>query len=467
MVVNLGIRGFIVSLACFALLLSASASASTCGGFKKALDVVTLNSNVNADGNTTCFEMTKTWQTLDCAGYTVYSTTGAPDGVKITSKNALVVNCIFATLKTGVLVQSNPNSLNVIRDSTMRNSTTGVSIYGGSFNTLSNVNSSYNRYGVNVTQGSDTNTIYRGYFGSNSEQGVYVNGVNQLNVSYNTFEGGKKGVTATFTSNSLVQGNLFHGLTARAVQFSGENGDNNKVYGNMMYACQNGVLLNSADYNNISYNNISYGYNNGIEVGSASKNNIVSRNTMAYGWYGLLIHDVSSGAPTTGNTISFNNFVGNEHLDVVVWLSSSNNFSYNNLLNGYAGFWVTEASTNNLFRNNTITSARGFDFGAAASGNSVYANVLTNPTGFYVNNSNAGNTFSTAVGGVAQGNYYSDILDWAIYDSNADGFGDSGADYPYDAGETHWFGYGSDSGPITSKTAGTLKAAGTSIFNPK
>ncbi|RLE47539.1 hypothetical protein DRJ25_02170, partial [Candidatus Woesearchaeota archaeon] len=45
----------------------------------------------------------------------------------------------------------------------------------------------------------------------------------------------------------------------------------------------------------------------------------------------------------------------------------------------------------------------------------------------------AGNQFNTTVAGVPQGNYWDDIFtkNLKIYDSNGDGFGDSGSQYPY------------------------------------
>ena len=72
--------------------------------------------------------------------------------------------------------------------------------------------------------------------------------------------------------------------------------------------------------------------------------------------------------------------------------------------------------------------------------------------GYYVDNANETNQFNTTVGGVAQGNYYFNITSLALYDSDSDGWGDSGDDYPLNATSwaARWNNLGADWGPYTT-----------------
>jgi len=112
--------------------------------------------------------------------------------------------------------------------------------------------------------------------------------------------------------------------------------------------------------------------------------------------------------------------------------NSSDNLIYNNtIVNVNYSFYMTNTSLNNLF----------------------YYNSLTNVFTFYVFNVvTGGNYFNTSVLGASHGNYYDDILSWDIIDTDFDGYGDSGSDYPYNSSQTKWGGNGSDWGPMGAKT---------------
>lgn len=117
-------------------------------------------------------------------------------------------------------------------------------------------------------------------------------------------------------------------------------------------------------------------------------------------------------------------------LNVSGWNSS--NVSFNNFNNCTTGLILNGSSNSNLIFNNSFV-----DCGIALSiengtDNIVYYNNFTDSTvlqAFSV----TGNQFNTSVAGVAQGNYWSDIISSGldISDTSGDGFGDSGTQYPY------------------------------------
>jgi len=136
----------------------------------------------------------------------------------------------------------------------------------------------------------------------------------------------------------------------------------------------------------------------------------------------------------------------------------------NNQLNGNKNNGIILVFTvNTLIRENIITKT-GLGAGIQlydADYSTITMNALENPRDLWVkaesnNNVIVQNRFlngfsyyiqNNATTSIINKNYYADILTTAIYDSNNDGYGDCGLAYPYDAGESKWWGNGADYNP--------------------
>ncbi len=103
---------------------------------------------------------------------------------------------------------------------------------------------------------------------------------------------------------------------------------------------------------------------------------------------------------------------------------------------------ITNGSSNNEIRNSTfINNTIGIGIYGESYNNTVYWNTFTNlstPWSYFAFDGNSvpfNNFFNISVGGKAQGNYWADVFynNLQIYDTDGDGFGDSGAQYPYES----------------------------------
>jgi parallel beta-helix repeat protein len=139
----------------------------------------------------------------------------------------------------------------------------------------------------------------------------------------------------------------------------------------------------------------------------------------------------------------------------------ANNFTNNTIYSNTYGMRFNGASTYNQAYNNTLrNNSYGVYLAAASTNNLFYYNRFENSTYAHASALAAGNSFNTTNGSscgafCARGNYWDDILSLDIVDSNADGFGDSGTEYPYNRtnGGNVTFNV-TDYGPITTNTGG-------------
>ncbi|MFC1722753.1 LamG-like jellyroll fold domain-containing protein [Nanoarchaeota archaeon] len=131
-----------------------------------------------------------------------------------------------------------------------------------------------------------------------------------------------------------------------------------------------------------------------------------------------------------GNSEMFMGRLTNDLVDVghnvTVFNMSFENSTYGLYVNGY---FENATIYNNSFLNN--------DYGLMAeenvTGMKIYYNNFSNSNVLQAYVESAGSVFNTTVGGVAQGNWWSDILTaplW-IWDSDDDTWGDIGEEYPY------------------------------------
>ena len=138
---------------------------------------------------------------------------------------------------------------------------------------------------------------------------------------------------------------------------------------------------------------------------------------------------------------------------------SNSTFTNVTILNATnTGVWMANSSSNNTLSYSsilTLPSSLALRLDLYGVDNLIYQNQFLG-SGTYINNQNAANQFNISINGVAQGNQYADILSYGITDSNNDGYGDSGIQYPYNASLPRWQGFGADWGPITSQTTGAF-----------
>ncbi len=142
-----------------------------------------------------------------------------------------------------------------------------------------------------------------------------------------------------------------------------------------------------------------------------------------------------------------------------VWIYDANSTAVRNNSLGYTGLTAisVSASYNNTFRNNTVyNNSRGINI-TSGTGNIFYHNSFSNSSEYYAFSAVLGNEFNTTVADTAQGNYWSGIGLLKIFDSDDDGFGDMGVQYPYSAANGGGVSaFVSDWGPITTRSAETI-----------
>jgi len=127
---------------------------------------------------------------------------------------------------------------------------------------------------------------------------------------------------------------------------------------------------------------------------------------------------------------------------------------YSTLLNNSVAGILLNNSNATYIHNSTFDKNRiGLEI-VGGTGNIVWYNKFLHSTGLQVAhvNATAGNHFNTTLSGIARGNNWSDVVSLKIYDSDGDGFGDSGPDYPYSASKGGFvLGAVEDWGPITTR----------------
>ncbi|MFC1741787.1 LamG-like jellyroll fold domain-containing protein, partial [Nanoarchaeota archaeon] len=186
---------------------------------------------------------------------------------------------------------------------------------------------------------------------------------------------------------------------------------------------------------------------------------IIGDNT-GYGFYGEELFGVSVQGVTASN-YSAAMYIGDGGYDSLLfnmtfanstyglYINSSDNDAVTNctFFNNDYGVYI-ENSTDNLFYYNNFTSSSSYHAFADMSGN------LFNTT----NGSNCGAQ-------CARGNFWDDVSGLFIFDSNSDGFGDSGSQYPYNSTYSSKVNENvTDYGPITDR-GNTLPTVSDVVLN--
>ncbi|MGC8899352.1 MAG: hypothetical protein ACP5KP_02450 [Candidatus Micrarchaeia archaeon] len=219
-----------------------------------------------------------------------------------------------------------------------------------------------------------------------------------------------------------------------------ENSNTTHIYNNTFENNTYSIYLDGY-LNNISNNTFKNPKPEGTEVyiyNQYGDNNTISNNTFTQVTNGYVLKIGHKYA--TGNIFEWNKVYGSGGSYYgPIWIIGENNVFGYNILNGTKnnyGFW--NAANGSVFYNNTIEN---FSVGIYNSyypgycnGNNtlIYHNFFRNITNYYVYWSPELTVYlNTSVSGVPQGNYYDDILNYQIYDSDDNSYCDYGDQYPY------------------------------------
>ncbi|MEM4336076.1 MAG: hypothetical protein QXY61_03655 [Candidatus Anstonellales archaeon] len=218
-----------------------------------------------------------------------------------------------------------------------------------------------------------------------------------------------------------------------------ENSNTTHVYNNTFENNTYSVYLEGY-LNNISTNSFKNPKSEGVEVylyALNSNNNTISNNTFTQLTNGYAFKIVYKSA--SGNVFEWNTVNGPGEYYSPIWISGQINTFIFNTLNGTktsSGF--LNRANGSVFYNNTIENFsvgiyNDYRPGWYAGNNSlIYHNFFRNITNYYVWwDSHLTVFLNTSVSGVAQGNYYDDILEYQIYDSDDNSYCDYGDQYPY------------------------------------
>ncbi len=424
----------------------------------------TLNESLTSTG--TCFTINSDNVTLDCDNFWInYSSSGGSStyGVylnyveNVTIKNCNIVDETWVATsndKYGIYLLYSNNS---VLDNNFVNTYNESAIYFK----LSNNNTLVDNNGTCVGSGGSIRCggIY-----------LYVSLDNNLTNNFGMSVRGPGIMLTTGSHNNTLVNNTGRGY-GTAWDSSGillvQSSNNNLTNNTGISEEKSGIhIYSGSNYSRLVNNSGTSTINDsGIKLSTNSNYNVLIDNLgRAYGTSytsaGIMVFSTSSNNNLTNNTGISQNREG-----LYIYASASNNIVINNTFrsNGTEVVKISTNSLNNTLKNNTFISEDGDGnlllVGTDSTGNLVYYNNFTETTGLYVVNSLSNNDtqFNTTVGGEPRGNYYFNITSINITDSDGDGWGDSGSDYPLN--ETNWPAKwslsGTDYGPYISEPDST------------
>ena len=316
------------------------------------IDNVTVAQNldgINIDGSTITIQNSKLQQNMDSSSNYAY-------GIYAYNSNVTILNNYIYYSEYGIYNGGNGNYA-IIKDNDVV-SNTQYGIY--SFATISNVTIENNYIsGTSVSAISVNGPIFYvinntlSYFG---QVGIVVSGTNSVGglVTKNILQASSnlnyhKGIYIyNKANNNLVFNNTIYNCDQYGLYIWDATG--NQIYNNTLIDNSVGIYVYSADYNNISANTIyttSFSYT-GIKLDTVNhgmvKDNVLFNMSTA----------IESVQNVTNNTISFNS-ISSSYLGVK---AKDNNRIANNTFSEL-GIGIQLTSTNNNVNNNTITCNTG------------------------------------------------------------------------------------------------------------
>ena len=368
----------------------------------------------------TCIHIAAPNVTLTCAGYTITGANAQGSvGILATAGDAEISDCGIYGFETGIWLNGAAGSL-LYNDEVGSSTSNGILSSSDSvemnnvrvFADAGNAISIYSASGNSVTECTAENT------GSATD-----------------------GVVASYSPQTEVASCDIDGFPGAGIHYL--YSQNGQIYGNVVNArIDGGIALqfNGGSSNNNAYDNAFYGQTSyaAVNYGSSSVNNTLEGN------------DILGTGPSAGVYV-INGAGGGIYRHNVI--SSESGIAF--WSNQYSG--GGEGTVGNYFEDNTFSSPTVEVQMSADSGNSIFVhNYFTETAGLYVQDYSGENFWDASVEGVTKGNYWPNVIDGTvlIYDSNADGWGDTGPGYPYGANTSQgkFVGGGADNAPYTTQT---------------
>jgi parallel beta-helix repeat protein len=147
-----------------------------------------------------------------------------------------------------------------------------------------------------------------------------------------------------------------------------------------------------------------------------------------------------------------NTIEGNTEVGLLLKNTYNNLIESNTITGSNDGMLVADSYDNTVHANKIADNSNGINLGTSIKNNLFYHNEFLNNQ-IHITASSLSNDFSTEINGTMQGNYWESISRADINDSNNDGYGDSGTNYPLKQSTAFSrIGTGvSDEGPILNR----------------
>jgi hypothetical protein len=476
---------------------------AACQNLGTASKTYALSQNVNSSG--TCFNVTASGVTLNCAGYSITGTNATNTSAVFSNMNLTALqNCNVSNYSYGILFNQSNNS--VISGGAFNSSSSSAIWLAGATNasisgvTATGTDAAYSLYATGTATTSGLSISSSTFNATGSMSGArfdYITGATFSgitaqanggvgfycwNCNNSIFTGGtcvsnaSTGFYLTGSNNS-VQGGTMISTTGSGISMSGAS--NNTLNGMNASSGSIGIgIFGTSNYNTIANSSITCGMGGStpyaILLTGAIFNNFTNNNITANCQRGISIASTVNDSIFTYNRITANNSAGQGVIVIGPVNAFRNTFLYNNLtqINDTAtanGAYVINMLGTNLpnqtFAYNLLNATNGTFLRNQGTGrllNFTY-NTMVGTATMWINNTDASANFSILVGGKWQGNSYPNTTLYDCVDSDAipDGYCDSGTAYPFNAttlgalwgGGVTATGIGNDSGPATTRTA--------------
>lgn len=260
--------------------------------------------------------------------------------------------------------------------------------------------------GIGVTATTRTNITVRNCEIYNFRYGIYADFISASKFSNNTLRNNLEWGTAigTGSNTNLINDSQYFQNSVGGIYLFTNNFNNSIAQNNITNNSMFGVFMNNSHHNTIAYNNITMNRGNGVGIA------------------------ITARAASTNNVI-YNNTISN-HSTAIEALTSSNN----------------QTIRNNTINNHTVAINL-----TGVSISNAYGNWIRNDTIAHADTDDASNEFDWNSTSDIIGNFWDDVPNLAISDSNGNEYGDTGAQYPYKlANSAFVLGSVEDDGPIVS-----------------
>ncbi len=327
------------------------------------------NLTQNLSSNGTCFTITNSDLTLDCAGFTV---AGNETGIGINAtdrSNVAIKNCLIINFSNNILLEGTNNSF-LINNSLFNSSSNTLYITSSNNNSVLNTTVSTTAGAAILLSTAHNNTIANSTVFSNNSYGIL------LTLSHNNL----------LMNNTVSVNSSLGAITATLSNF------NNIRYANATGNDGSGIELSGSSTNNNITNSVATSSNNGILIASDS-NNVFDSVGMGGGGRGIRIQSSSN---LLVNNLGSATGVG----DGVLFTSSSSGNVLANITGTATsgrGIYIESSSSNNL-TNVTASSNTGSAIRIDNHNNNLTNVVIsTNTTWIQIGNTGLENNTFTNV----------------------------------------------------------------------